>query len=1015
MAAPQKYSHIDFTPPAGARKQAEQGLALRREHGRGGTAVGIARARDIANGVNLSPSTVRRMKAFFDRHASDSKAEGFRRGEKGYPSNGKIADLLWGGPAGYAWAKKVVAQMEAADERSTYSLDAETSTIGSGTDRRSSVIPNVERRFLGNFSDAEASDPDLLKVEERADPNTGKKQTYLVGYAATFGKNSLLLGDFVERIAPTAFEIVEKRKDGDGKPLETRCLFNHSPDNLLGRFPTTMKMWVDERGLRYECLLPESRKDLAELVARQDLKGSSFSFVVAEGGERWSSEEGRSIRTVTKIKSLLDCGPVTYPAYDSATVAVAKRSYDQFVASKPPKKKRDEAVTARAREVMEKTGAFLAERRGFCPTGPGGGVDNSCGKGGAGGKSAAKAKKEKSKKTKDDETDPNEPTIAGTAALGSAIGAGVGAAAGLPGAAVGALAGAAVGAATGAVSKVAYKAKTAVNKKISKLQQGKNKPDKEVDPNEPTILGSTALGAGIGTAFGAIGGPVGAAAGAAVGAGLGAITGAVDKVGYKINTGINKKISKTQKAIGEKVFGKKKRSLGDFMSEIEQFLAERRAFCPTGPGGGVKNDCGSKDGGGSVDPNDAPKTLEQQRIEAAGKSGFVTAPKASDKPKSLEQQRLEAAGEWDDRIDLPALADYDGGDNGGFVPDYHRDVTIPGTNQKVKINVDDPEHVKQFVELSAKASGVSVEEFMKANRFGGTLQKVTEHDKVKLFGGNWKQYRPKLARSGGWGDKKLDETAKRIGSTLRAGRIKGETLAEAVREYAKATGRDPKNEMYSGMKTYQRDPREFMQWARKRLDHYFASGKGKWGARSADGDESVESRIGTLGEFLHSRGFCPTGPGGGVDNSCGGGKDKGDDGPSGGIAGGKKSGDYKEWKKGDHLDKSKEKDAQDFLDKARKDQLARGGKDGGKSDDGGGVQTWSKGDHFPWTTKQVGTDKGHVQGTHPDGSKTAKYPFDGDSSEAHKKVYEEIASKKKSKRSSTTLAEMTSFFMERAR
>jgi hypothetical protein len=125
--------------------------------------------------------------------------------------------------------------------------------------------------------------------------------------------------------------------------------------------------------------------------------------------------------------------------------------------------------------------------------------------------------------------------------------------------------------------------------------------------------------------------------------------------------------------------------------------------------------------------------------------------------------------------------------------------------------------------------------------------------------------------------------------------------------------------------------------------------------------------------YRERRGFCPTGPGGGLDNSCGG------------------KGDYKEWSKGDHKDKSKEKDAQEFLDKAREGQLARGGKDGGKADDGGGVQTWSKGEHYPWTAKQVGDKEGYVQGQHPDGSKTEQYPFtNGDTTEAFKKLSEEV-------------------------
>lgn len=77
--------------------------------------------------------------------------------------------------------------------------------------------------------------------------------------------------------------------------------------------------------------------------------------------------------------------------------------------------------------------------------------------------------------------------------------------------------------------------------------------------------------------------------------------------------------------------------------------------------------------------------------------------------------------------------------------------------------------------------------------------------------------------------------------------------------------------------------------------------------------------------------------------------------------------------------------------------MKRGGKDKGKSDDGSGVQTWSKGDSYPWTTKQVGDSKkgGYVQGTHPDGSMTEKYKFPAgsDGSEAYKQAEDEIKKK----------------------
>ncbi len=101
-----------YKPNEGMIDEAKRGLEWRREFGRGGTSVGIARARDISIGKSLPLATVKRMKSFFARHEVDKKAEGFRPGEEGYPSNGRIAWAMWGGDAGKSWSEKIVNQSE---------------------------------------------------------------------------------------------------------------------------------------------------------------------------------------------------------------------------------------------------------------------------------------------------------------------------------------------------------------------------------------------------------------------------------------------------------------------------------------------------------------------------------------------------------------------------------------------------------------------------------------------------------------------------------------------------------------------------------------------------------------------------------------------------------------------------------------------------------------------------------------------------------------------------------------
>jgi HK97 family phage prohead protease len=305
-----KYDHIDFSPPAGVRSEAAKGLAWRDEYGRGGTAVGVARARDLSNGTNISPETAKRMASYFARHEVDKQGEGWSPGQDGFPSAGRIAWALWGGDAGQSWASKLTKQIDAADEN----------------DRSASM--NIERRSLA-IDEIESAVP-LLAVESRSED--GAEREWVVGYAAKFGVLSLDLGDFVERLDPGAFGIVSERR-GRKKALETRALWNHDPNFPLARYPGTLKMSVDDVGLRYEFPVPDTTygRDIASNIRAGIVKGSSFSFTVPSGGDSWAVEDGRSVRTITKIDTLLDVGPVTFPAYPDADVKVAQRAFDQYL------------------------------------------------------------------------------------------------------------------------------------------------------------------------------------------------------------------------------------------------------------------------------------------------------------------------------------------------------------------------------------------------------------------------------------------------------------------------------------------------------------------------------------------------------------------------------------------------------------------------------------------------------------------------------------------------------------
>lgn len=98
-----------YTPPAGAQTAAKRALKWIAEGkaGSGFTATGRARAAQLARGGQVSREVAAKMKAYFARHQVDKKATGFRAGEEGYPTPGRVAWDAWGGDAAASWSAKL--------------------------------------------------------------------------------------------------------------------------------------------------------------------------------------------------------------------------------------------------------------------------------------------------------------------------------------------------------------------------------------------------------------------------------------------------------------------------------------------------------------------------------------------------------------------------------------------------------------------------------------------------------------------------------------------------------------------------------------------------------------------------------------------------------------------------------------------------------------------------------------------------------------------------------------------
>lgn len=151
----------------------------------------------------------------------------------------------------------------------------------------------------------------------------------LRGYAARF--NSVYsMGWFTEEVHRDAF------KNADLS--DVRVLFNHNPDNILGRTKSgTARVGVDKEGLWYEVDLPKSAESVREAIERGDITQSSWGFTLRytenSNGDKWEKRDGKEHRILLDVKEVFDASPVTFPANPDTNVA--KRSFEAAHEEKP--------------------------------------------------------------------------------------------------------------------------------------------------------------------------------------------------------------------------------------------------------------------------------------------------------------------------------------------------------------------------------------------------------------------------------------------------------------------------------------------------------------------------------------------------------------------------------------------------------------------------------------------------------------------------------------------------------
>jgi len=145
----------------------------------------------------------------------------------------------------------------------------------------------------------------------------------IAGYAIVWDTPSTNL-PFTEIVRKGALEGVDLS--------ETIALYDHEFANILGRADSgTLVLNVDEHGLHFVLDIPDTTlgHDVYTNIKNGNLRGLSFRFTIADGGERWEKVNGQPTRIISKIDTMREISLVSVPAYDDTSVEVT-RSFEEY-------------------------------------------------------------------------------------------------------------------------------------------------------------------------------------------------------------------------------------------------------------------------------------------------------------------------------------------------------------------------------------------------------------------------------------------------------------------------------------------------------------------------------------------------------------------------------------------------------------------------------------------------------------------------------------------------------------
>lgn len=285
-----------FKPTKAMKVEAERAIKWKEEGKRGGTRIGLMRARQIIRGDEISLEVVLRMYSYFERHLVDKEAEGFYPDEEGYPSAGRVAWGLWGGDAGHEWSKNIREKIRKEEEERSSKLD------------KGKQMEMIKRRSSLVKRNGEEYEKEYEKHEEEYGNDIW---SFTISTPEVDRYGTIIVPSGIDYSAYMNNPIVLAQHNSDSWPVG-KCLgFYLNGENL-------------EASIQIECITEEGRT-LNKLIDAGFVKAVSVGIIPIESEEQ--TIDGQKVTVYTKSE-LVEFSVVSVPANRSALI---KRTFKNII------------------------------------------------------------------------------------------------------------------------------------------------------------------------------------------------------------------------------------------------------------------------------------------------------------------------------------------------------------------------------------------------------------------------------------------------------------------------------------------------------------------------------------------------------------------------------------------------------------------------------------------------------------------------------------------------------------